>query len=154
MADHVLEARLWVGRPRAEVFGFFADPANLVRLTPPALGLRLVRATPMAPGAVLDYELRWLGLPLRWRAFIREYDPPYRFLDVQVRGPYSRWEHRHRFLETDGGTVIEDRVVYRLPLGALGRVAHAVFVGHQLRATWSYRARQLAALLGPVRPGG
>jgi len=152
MADHVLDARLWVGRPRPDVFAFFADPANLARLTPPSYRLRLVRPVVMATGAVLDYELRWLGAPIRWRAFVREYDPPYRFLDVQLRGPYTRWEHRHRFLDEDGGTVIEDRVVYRLPLGGLGRMAHAALVGRQLRAAWDYRTRQLAALLGPVRP--
>ncbi|HYE92249.1 MAG TPA: SRPBCC family protein [Terriglobales bacterium] len=152
MADHVLDARVWVGRPRSEVFAFFADPANLARLTPPSYRLRLVRPVVMTTGAVLDYELRWLGVPMRWRAFVREYDPPYRFLDVQLRGPYTRWEHRHRFLEEDAGTVIEDRVVYRLPLGGLGRVAHAALVGRQLRAAWDYRTRQLAALLGPVRP--
>ena len=154
MADHVLEARLWLGRPRAEVFGFFADPANLVRLTPSAFRLRLVRGAPIAAGAVLDYELRWLRIPIRWRAFIREYDPPYRFLDVQLRGPHSRWEHRHRFLEAEGGTLMEDRVVYRLPMGALGRLVHGALVGRQLRAAWAYRTRQLTALLGPVRPEG
>ena len=154
MADHVLEERLWVGRPRPEVFAFFADPANLAVLTPPSLALRLATPAPMAAGAVLDYRLRWLGLPLRWRAVIREFDPPYRFLDVQVLGPYARWEHRHRFLETDDGTVIEDRVVYRLPLGLLGRAAHALVVGRQIHAAWSYRTARVAALLGPVRPGG
>jgi len=155
MADHVLEARVWLGRPRADVFAFFADPANLARLTPPSLRVRLLTPAPvMGAGTVLDYELRWLGLPIRWRAFVREYDPPYRFLDVQLRGPYARWEHRHRFLEADAGTVVEDRVVYRLPLGVVGRAAHAVLVERQLRAAWAYRTRRLGELLGPVRPGG
>src|SRR5204863_7975531 len=134
MADHILETRVWVGRSRPEVFAFFADPTNLPRITPPALDVRLVtRAPAMTTGAVLDYRIRWLGVPVRWRAFVREYDPPYRFLDVQLRGPYARWEHRHRFLEEDDGTVVEDRVVYRLPLGPLGRLAHTVLVGRQLR---------------------
>jgi ligand-binding SRPBCC domain-containing protein len=83
---------------------------------------------------------------------VREYDPPFRFLDVQLLGPYARWEHRHRFLEHDGGTVVEDRVVYRLPLGPLGRALHAVVVGRQLRAAWDYRSRRLGELLGPIRP--
>jgi ligand-binding SRPBCC domain-containing protein len=155
MVDHVLETRVWLGRARPDVFAFFADPANLARITPPSLGVRLLtRAPAMATGAVFDYQVRWLGVPIRWRAFVREYDPPYRFLDVQLRGPYARWEHRHRFLEEDGGTVVEDRVVYRLPLGPLGRVVHAFAVGRQLRAAWDYRTRRLAELLGPVRPGG
>jgi ligand-binding SRPBCC domain-containing protein len=94
----------------------------------------------------------WLGVPLRWRAFIREWDPPFRFVDVQVRGPYARWEHRHRFLETGDTTCVEDRVTYRLPGGPVGRLLHAVAVGRQLRALWDYRTRRLGALVGPVRP--
>lgn len=152
MADHVLEARVWLGRPRPDVFAFFANPAHLAELTPPSFGFRLLTPAPvMTAGAVLDYQIRWLGLPLRWRAFVREYDPPYRFLDVQLRGPYARWEHRHRFLEEEGGTIVEDRVVYRLPLGPAGVALHAVVVGRQLRAAWDYRTRRLAELLGPLR---
>ena len=153
MADHVLEARIWLGRGRPDVFAFFADPTNLARITPPSLGVRLLTPAPvMSAGAVLDYRMRWLGVPLRWRTFVREYDPPFRFLDVQLLGPYARWEHRHRFLEEDGGTVVEDRLVYRLPLGALGRVMHGALVGRQLRAAWDYRRRRLGELLGPLRP--
>jgi ligand-binding SRPBCC domain-containing protein len=155
MADHVLETRVWLGRPRPDVFAFFADPANLAQLTPPSLAVTLSTPPPvMSAGAVLDYRMRWLGVPLRWRAFIREYDPPFRFLDVQLQGPYARWEHRHRFLEEDGGTIVEDRVVYRLPLGLAGRALHALVVGRQLRAAWAYRTRRLAELLGPLRAMG
>src|SRR5262249_47865501 len=99
---------------------------------------------------VLDLKLSWLGVPLRWRAFIREWDPPYRFVDVQVRGPYARWEHRHRFLEERGGTWVEDRITYRLPLGPLGRAAHALCVRRQIAALWRYRTRRLREAVGPV----
>jgi len=152
MADHVFESRVWLARPRPEVFAFFAEPASLERLTPPAFRLRLLnRTATMTTGAVLDFRLRWLGIvPLRWRAFVREWDPPFRFVDVQVRGPYARWEHRHRFLEEGGGTWVEDRVTYRLPLGLLGRAAHALVVERQLRELWAYRHQQLAALVRPL----
>jgi ligand-binding SRPBCC domain-containing protein len=73
-----------------------------------------------------------------------------RFLDVQVRGPYTRWEHRHLFLVEGHGTRVEDRVVYRLPLGPLGRLAHTLFIGRQLTAMWAYRRRRIADLLAPV----
>jgi ligand-binding SRPBCC domain-containing protein len=149
MADHVLETRVWLARPRPDVFAFFADPANLARVSPPALRLRLL--TPPAPlsvGAVLDFRVTWLGLPLRWRSYIREYDPPYRFVDVQVRGPWARWEHRHRFLDEGGGTLMEDRVTYRLPLGLLGRALHGALVHRQLRAGWAFRQARLAELFG------
>jgi hypothetical protein len=151
MADYIREWRAWIDRPRAEVFAFFAEPANLAVITPPWLGVTIVGApAAMEAGAVLDFRIRWLGLPLRWRAFIREYDPPARFVDVQLLGPYARWERRHMFLEERGGTRVEDRVTYRLPLGPVGRAAHALLVARQLDAIWRYRERRIAERLGPV----
>ena len=98
MADYIVESRMWLPKPRAEVFAFFTDPANLPRVTPPWLGLRVIGTPPaLAAGATFDLRITWRGVPFRWRTFIREYDPPFRFLDVQVRGPYARWEHRHLF---------------------------------------------------------
>ena len=153
MADYILESRVWLARTRAEVFAFFADPSHLVLITPPAFRLRLVGGPPvLSTGAVLDMRLQWLGVPIGWRTFIREWDPPYRFVDVQVRGPYARWEHRHRFLEEGGGTWVEDRVTYRLPFGPLGRAAHALIVQRQIAALWRYRTRRLGELVGPLRP--
>ena len=156
MADHVLEARVWLARPRPEVFAFFADPRNLARITPPGVHVHLrTDCTQLSAGAVLDVGARWLGVPLRARFYVREYDPPYRFVDVQVRGPWARWEHRHLFLEEDGGTWVEDRVTYRLPLGALGRLAHGALVHRQLRAVWTYRQARLGELLaGNTGAGG
>jgi ligand-binding SRPBCC domain-containing protein len=152
MADYVLESRIWIGRCREDVFTFFADPANLAHITPPSLHFRvLTPSVRMEAGAVLDYELRWLGLPLRWRTLIREWDPPYRFVDVQIRGPYARWEHRHRFLEENDETWVEDRVTYQLPFGPLGHLAHTALVRAQLAKIWDYRRRRLASFLGPVR---
>lgn len=152
MPDHVLQSRVWLGRPRAEVFAFFADPANLARITPPWLAFRLLTpAAPMAAFAVFDYAIRWCGLPLRWRAFIREYDPPGHFVDVQVCGPYHKWEHRHLFLEERGGTTMEDHVRYQLRLGPIGQALHTVVIGRQLAAIWAYRRQRIGELLAPAR---
>jgi hypothetical protein len=154
MPDHVLQSRVWLPKPREEVFAFFAEPANLALITPPWLGFRLLPPVPaMAAYAVLDCRIAWLGLPLRWRSLIREYDPPARFVDVQVLGPYDRWEHRHLFLEEGGGTWVEDRVTYRLPMGPLGRLLHALAVRRQLDAIWAYRRRRLGELLAPALDG-
>jgi ligand-binding SRPBCC domain-containing protein len=151
MPDYVLESRVWLPKPRPEVFAFFAEPANLALVTPRWLHFQLqAPAAPLGPFSVLDYRLRWLGLPLRWRSFVREFDPPARFVDVQVRGPYDRWEHRHLFVEEHGGTWVHDRVTYRLPLGLLGRPLHSLLVGRQLAAIWAYRRRRIADLLAPV----
>ena len=156
MADQIFQTRVWLAMPRPEVFAFFGDPANLPRITPPWLRFRLLTpGVAMATGAVFEYRIAWLGLPLTWRTFIREYDPPYRFVDVQVRGPYARWEHRHRFVEEGGGTWMEDRVTYRLPFGPLGRLLHRLLVRRQLAAIWAHRTARLGELVASVSaPGG
>ena len=135
------------------MFEFFADPRNVARVTPRALHLRLLTpCSALHAGAVLDFRAIWLGvLPVRWRTYVREYDPPYRFVDVQVRGPWERWEHRHRFLDGDGGTWVEDRVTYRLPLGPLGRTLHAALVHRQLHRAWAFRQARLTELFGGIR---
>jgi ligand-binding SRPBCC domain-containing protein len=158
MADHVLERRTWLPRPRPEVFAFFADPSNLALVSPPTAGLRWLTAPPstLAAGAVLDFSIRLGGLPVRWRVFVREFDPPYRFIDAQLWGPFARWEHRHAFVEGGRdeaiGTWVEDRVTYRLPLGALGGLAHALGAGRSIRRVFAYRARRLHELLGAATP--
>ncbi|HET7877012.1 MAG TPA: SRPBCC family protein [Methylomirabilota bacterium] len=157
MADYVLERRLWLPRPRPEVFEFFADVRNLEKIHPPWAGFRWVQPPPrIDAGAVVDFSVRVAGIRVRWRAIIREFDPPYRFVDAQLRGPFARWEHRHRFLEGPppegqagvAGTWVEDRVTYRLPLGTLGRVVHALAVGRRIRALFDHRERTLRELLG------
>ncbi len=152
MADHILESRVWLARARVEVFAFFADPANLPRISPPALRLRCGRVRrASAAGKRSDFRRCGVLIAADRRGFLPGVRPPHRFVDVQVRGPYARWEHRHNFLEERGGTWVEDRVTYRLPLGPLGRAAHALVVGRQIEAAWAYRDRRLAELVAPVR---
>lgn len=163
MADYVLERRLWLPRPRPDVFGFFARPHNLALVNRPSARLRWLSPPPemLTAGSLLDFSVRSAGLRSRWRVFVREFDPPYRFVDVQLRGPFARWEHRHRFLEgsatEDGaagpGTWVEDRVTYRLPMGALGRLAHRLGMRRQIAGLFDYRDARLRSLLGaPVDP--
>ncbi len=153
MVDHILEQRLVIDRARPKVFAFLADPGRASRLLPPWIRVRLLSgaAAPVAAGTVLDYRVRCLGVSFAWRVFVREFDPPFRFLDVQLRGPFARWEHRHRFLAAGDATVMEDRLVYRLPLGLAGRAAHAAVLGRLLHAAWRYRTRRIGDLVGPVR---
>lgn len=160
MADFVLETRVWLPRPRPEVFAFFADPRNLSVVNPPSVALAWLATPPEAlfAGAVLDFTVRALVARTRWRVIVREFDAPYRFVDAQLHGPFARWEHRHRFLEgaapaggDTAGTWIEDRVTYRLPLGPIGRLAHAAAVGRKIRAMFAYRERRLRELF-PVPP--
>ena len=136
--------------PLDDVFRFFENPRNLARITPPQLSFRVTTAgdIEMRRGLEIDYTIRWLGLPLPWRTRITEYQPPRCFVDEQLRGPYKLWRHRHDFQEMNGVSVIADRVEYELPMGFLGRIAHGVIVGRQLKGIFAYRQRAIAAILG------
>jgi ligand-binding SRPBCC domain-containing protein len=146
--EFVLERRQWLPLPLERTFAFFADPGNLARITPPWLGFRILTPPPlvMAQGLRLDYRVRVLGIPVRWRSLISIYVPPHVFRDVQLSGPYRRWEHTHRFREAHGGTVVEDRVVYEPPLGPLGAILQAVLIRRQLETIFDYRRDRIAAL--------
>lgn len=144
---YVLEASIDVARPREEVFPFFADARNLQRLTPPWLDfeVRTPEPIPMQEGALIDYRLRLHGIPLAWRSRIERWDPPASFVDVQVRGPYSLWEHEHRFIALGPrSTRIEDRVRYAVPGGAL---VHRLFIRRDLERIFGHRLKILRELL-------
>ncbi len=149
---HVLERTQLVPRPRAEVWTFFADPRNLEAITPEFLSFRIVTPAPipMVPGTLVDYRLSLFGMPFSWRTRIDEVVPGERFVDVQLRGPYRRWHHLHRFEDAPGGTVVTDRVEYELPFGLAGRAARAIFVARILDRIFDHRRQRVDALLGAV----
>jgi len=145
----LLSRSTWLPRPLAEVFPFFADAGNLGRITPPALRFRILTPLPveMKVGALIDYRLSLFGVPFGWRTRIREWRPPHRFVDEQIRGPYASWIHTHEFREERGGTRMDDRVEYALPFGPVGRIALPL-VRRQLEHIFDYRARVIPELLG------
>ena len=140
--------------PLERAFAFFADATNLATVTPPWLRFTVLTPSPieMHPGTLIDYRLRVRGIPLRWRTEIVAWEPPHRFVDVQLQGPYARWEHTHGF-EADGreAVVMTDRVVYALPLGPLGSLAHSVFVRRDLEQLFDYRRDAIAAAARATR---
>jgi ligand-binding SRPBCC domain-containing protein len=150
---HLIERRQRVELPREEVFEFFSNARNLEALTPPWMSFRVVTegAIEMRPGALIDYRLKVHGLPMRWRTRIEEWDPPERFVDTQLRGPYAMWEHTHTF-EAAGeqAVVIGDHVRYQLPLGPLGEIAHAVMVERDIRRIFDYREIAVTKAFGPL----
>ena len=148
-AVYRLECSMFVPLPIEQVFSVFEDPRNLARITPASLGFEIVSSEPhMRRGAEIEYRIRWAGLPLSWKTLITEYDPPNVFVDEQVRGPYRLWRHRHSFRAAEGETEIADRVEYALPLGVLGRAAHALVVRRQLTGIFTYRQEALTRMLG------
>ena len=136
-----------------DAFAFFADAYNLEALTPPWLRFRILTPRPisMRKGATIEYVLTTRQLPVRWRTEIIEWDPGRRFVDTQVKGPFRLWEHTHTFEERDDGTLIRDTVLYRMPYGALGAIAHRILVARDLERIFDYRRDAVDRLLGGRR---
>ncbi len=145
---HLLERSTWIPRPIAEAFEFFADAANLERITPPELRFRILSRLPieMRRGTTIEYRLALFGVPFGWLTAIDHWEPPYRFVDRQLRGPYTKWVHTHEFSSERGGTRMHDRVEYRLPLGPLGLPALPL-VRRQLARIFDYREATIQRLL-------
>jgi hypothetical protein len=136
------------------VWAFFSNAENLEQLTPPFLRFKILTPCPieMKPGTLIDYRIKLFGVPLRWRTHISECHEPQRFVDEQIRGPYSRWHHEHSFVAVDGGTEITDRVEYRLPLRGLGQMVHRVFIHRTLSDIFTYRASTIDTIFSSEPP--
>ncbi len=145
MSEFTLQSALWLPRPRSEVFPFFAEARNLETITPPWLKFEVLTPAPIAmrPGTLIDYRISVHGLPIRWRTEIAEWDPPRRFVDVQLRGPYTLWHHTHAFEERNGGTLCLDQVRCR-PRG--GALVHWLFVRRDVERIFQYRQQRLQEL--------
>jgi len=144
-------------RPRANVFRFFEDAFNLDSITPGMLRFRILTPRPieMRAGALIDYSLRLRGVPIRWRTRIEVYEPPYFFVDRQLRGPYRLWWHEHVFEEIEGGTRMTDRVQYLTPLAGsmVGRWVHDRLIRPDLESIFSFRRAKLATIFGERQRG-
>ena len=147
MRIHVLEQEQRLPAPPDAVFGFFADARNLEAITPPLLRFRVLTPEPivMRRGTLIQYRLRLRGVPVSWLTSIQEWDPPHRFVDVQVRGPYALWHHTHDLTsDGEGGTVMRDTVRYAIGFGPLGELAHRLLVRRDLEAIFAFRAAAVA----------
>ena len=155
MRVHRLEREQRIARPLDEVFDFFAAARNLERLTPPWLRFEVLTPEPigMRVGTLIDYRLRVHGIPLRWTSRIEEWEPGRSFIDRQLRGPYGLWRHRHTFNADGEATMVRDTVDYALPLGALGELAHHLFVRGDLERIFAYRRRAVLEALAANSPG-
>jgi ligand-binding SRPBCC domain-containing protein len=143
-----------VGAPIDEAWRFFSTADNLPLITPPWLRFKTAMTGPVKIelNSNLDYTIRWMGLPIKWRTKIIDWSPPRQFIDLQVRGPYALWHHLHRFEPAkSGGVICWDRVVYQLPIFGVRRVVHPL-VKNQLMQIFRFRREAIRKHLGGLRP--
>ena len=144
-----LHRQTWVEQSPEEVFAFFSQTDNLLKVTPPSIPVTIKQQNiTIELGTVVDLKMRLFGfLPVRWQTKIIIWEPPHRFVDSQPRGPYRFWEHSHQFEARDGGTMITDHLRYAVPGWIFEPLIHQLFVKRTLYQLFDYRQQQYVQLL-------
>lgn len=134
--------------PPEEVFQFFAEAKNLERITPEFLNFHIVKmsTSQIGQGTLIDYKLKLRGFPITWQTQIEEWNPPHRFVDNQLKGPYNKWHHTHLFEKMASGTLMTDIVSYRLPMGFFGRLAAGPMVAGDVEKIFAFRRSAVGQL--------
>ena len=140
----------------ADIWAFFASPANLDRITPASLSFRIMGdvAARMYPGQMIEYRIGIMpGVTTRWLTEITHVREGEYFVDEQRIGPYRVWHHEHHFSPTPDGRGLKmiDRITYGVGWGVAGEMVHAIWIRRQLATIFDYRARKIAELF-PVHP--
>lgn len=141
-----LNTEIWLPESVEKVFSFFGDAKNLQEITPPWLSFRIL--TPgkieVQKGTLIDYSLRWRGIPMKWQTEISEWEPCTKFVDRQLKGPYKLWVHEHIFESCEKGTLCKDVVTYAAPLQFLSKR----IVQRDVESIFSFRHEKLRLIFG------
>lgn len=123
------------------VFAFHEQADALERLTPPWETSRVVQMARISQvGSQAIIEARALGpWKIRWVAEHTAYDPPRMFEDIQVKGPFHSWRHRHLIVAQADGALLRDEIDYEPPLWLLGRVAAPIVIQPRLQRLFEFR---------------
>lgn len=146
--EDVFQSYQYIPRPPAELFPFFADANNLETITPPNLNFKILSVTTpnIQQGTLIDYSLRLHGFPIHWRTLIDCWAPPHQFVDQQLKGPYSLWHHTHSFEPLGSGTLMTDRVRFKLPLGFIGWLFGHHLVRKEVAGIFAFRHQKIRQL--------
>lgn len=146
---HELVTQQWIPHPVDEIFPFFCNEKNLEALTPPMLNFKVVGKTTaeIEAGTLIDYRLKIRGIPTTWRTKILEWEHGKKFVDIQLKGPYSLWHHTHEFESIGGGTLMTDRVLYKLPMWPLGEISLPL-VKRDVESIFNFRRKVIEKKFG------
>jgi len=146
---HEIKLEQWVPQSKDRTFSFFKEARNLEKITPEFLKFKVLsQSTPeIRNGTKLSYRLSLHGFPVNWQSIITDWKPDNKFSDIQIKGPYSHWHHTHEFEEKNGGTLIKDRVFYKVPFGLPGDLVAGKWIRKDLEAVFNYRYKIIDTLL-------
>ncbi len=148
MTNYNFQAETIFQKPIEEIFRFFSKAENLEVITPPHLKFKILTPLPieMKKGALIEYQLKIYYIPVHWITEITVWEPPYRFVDVQRKGPYRRWIHEHKFEAIANGTRMTDIVEYAVPGGIWAPLINHLFVKRDIQKIFSFRQQKCQEL--------
>ena len=141
MKVYTLKFEQKINKPIEEVFSFFSKPENLALITPPKLNFKILTPTPieMKEGQLIDYTIKLYGFEVRWRTLITEYEYPKKFIDQQIKGPYSMWHHVHTFYDHGDCVHMIDKIDYSVSFGLIGSLVNKLLIKKDLIKIFDYR---------------
>jgi len=143
------ESEVLVRCPLAKVFDFFSRPENLPKLSPETMPIEVVSAPEViAPDSSIKIKVRQWGIPQQIEARVVEFQPPMGFADEQVKGPFARWRHTHRFETVDAETTrVIDVILFEPPTGLLAMLLSENKILEHLEEVFEERGRMLREIL-------
>ncbi len=133
--------------PVPAVFAYYADPANVARMAPPQLNVRLVHGdSPVRLGSRVVFAIRPRMVPfdVKWTLEISEFEKDRLFVDRLRSGPFAHWVHRHLFDEVRPGvTRVTDEIEFGAPVPLFSWVVRTGFVQDRLRELFAFREQVL-----------
>ena len=146
---HEIKLEQWVPQSKDRTFSFFKEARNLEKITPEFLKFKVLnQSTPeIQDGTKLNYLLSLHGIPVSWQSKITDWKPDEKFSDIKLKGPYSHWYHTHEFEGKDGGTLIKDHVLYKVPFGIAGDLVAGKWIRKDLESVFNYRYKVIETLL-------
>jgi ligand-binding SRPBCC domain-containing protein len=123
------------------VFAFHEQPDVLSMLIPRWESARLIQPAKISEvGTQAIIEIKVFGpITARWVAEHTIYDPPRWFEDIQIKGPFRSWRHRHIVEFHAEGAILRDEIDYQPPFGFLGRAVASLLVQGRLEKLFAYR---------------
>lgn len=122
---------------------FFSSASNLEIITPKRLNFEILfieGENKIHVGQVIGYKVTVAPLTrVYWETLITDVREFHSFTDIQQKGPYSFWSHKHSFSRNGEGVDMTDEIEYEIPMGLLGVIANRVFVARQLKNIFEYR---------------
>lgn len=144
---YTLETTQEIDIPIREAWSFFSSPNNLEKITPSEMGFKITSEVDKKAyaGQIITYKVGILpGIKSNWVTEITHVENESFFIDEQRFGPYKMWHHEHWFYsQTNGKTLMKDKISYKIPLGFLGHLAQTLFIKKQLITIFEHRFKTL-----------